>query len=332
MKKTFLFAVSLSAVVSAYAQNNFGKEISIINKDNAKAHIGFLASDFLKGRDAGSESNYIAGEYIVSQLMQEGIEPFNESYFIPFDAIVIPKKEGRPEYVIDRERIIKEKTESVKQLKMRNIIAKIDGENPNEFVVIGAHYDHLGIGEAVGNDSIFNGADDNASGVSAVLQIAKAIKQKGVKPKRTIVFAFWDGEERGLLGSKRFVEDFKDRDKIKGYLNFDMIGRNNNEEKPKHVVYFYTQAYPQFGDWMKLQVANNDIDLQPDLRPWDKPVGGSDNASFAKHNIPIIWYHTDAHPDYHKVGDHSGKINYDKVVQISRSACENIWNLANQDY
>ena len=178
-------------------------------------------------------------------------------------------------------------------------------------------------------DQIYNGADDNASGVSAVLQIARAFLASGEKPERTIVFAFWDGEEKGLLGSSYFVQSFADINKVKGYLNFDMIGRNNNEANPEHVVYFYTEAHPAFGEWLKRDIKTYGLKLKPNYRPWDKPVGGSDNASFAKLNIPVIWYHTDGHPDYHMPGDHADKMNWDKVVDITKASFLNMWNLAN---
>ena len=108
-----------------------------------------------------------------------------------------------------------------------------------------------------------------------------------------------------------------------------MIGRNNKPENPQHVVYFFTEAHPAFGEWLKRDIAEYGLRLDPDYRPWDKPVGGSDNASFAKKDIRIIWYHTDGHPDYHKPGDEALRINYDKVMNITRAAFLNLWNLAN---
>ena len=117
---------------------------------------------------------------------------------------------------------------------------------------------------------------------------------------------------------------------IKGYLNFDMIGRNNKPENPQYVVYFYTEAHPAFGQWLKDDIKRYGLRLDPNYRPWDKPVGGSDNGSFACKDIPVIWYHTDGHPDYHQPGDEADRINYDKVMNISRAAFLNAWNLANE--
>ena len=122
---------------------------------------------------------------------------------------------------------------------------------------------------------------------------------------------------------------YSDLSKIKGYINFDMIGRNNNEAKPKHVVYFYTEAHPAFGEWLKNDVEKYGLQLEPNYRPWDRPIGGGDNGSFAKRDIPVIWYHTDGHPDYHQPSDHADRINYEKVVEITRAAYLNLWNMAN---
>ncbi len=216
------------------------------------------------------------------------------------------------------------------KLDLNNVIVKIEGKNPDEYVILGTHFDHIGFDPLLDGDQIYNGADDNASGVAAGLQIARAFLESGVQPERTVLFAFWDGEEKGLLGSEYFMQSWPEPEKIKGYLNFDMIGRNNNESNPEHVVYFYTEAHPAFGEWLKNDIATYGLGLKPDYRPWDRPVGGSDNSSFAKREVPIIWYHTDGHPDYHMPGDHADRINYDKTVDITKAAYLNLWNLANE--
>ena len=145
-----------------------------------------------------------------------------------------------------------------------------------------------------------------------------------------MIFCLWDGEEKGLLGSEYFMQSFADPSKIKGYVNFDMIGRNNDESNPEHVVYFYTQAHPAFEQWLRNDIEERGLRLKPNYRAWDNPVGGSDNGSFAKRGVPIIWYHTDGHPDYHQPGDHADKINYQKNVDITRAAFLNLWNMANE--
>lgn len=305
------------------------KGYETINRITAEGHIGFLAADELAGREAGYPSGRIATAYIEAYFRTLGLAPWNgESYRQPFEAYRKERqKKGR--YTVHPDSIAVLKKEVHQRLPLTNVMARIEGKNPNEIVVMGAHYDHLGVDPLLDGDKIYNGADDNASGVSAVLQIARAFLESGVKPERTIIFALWDGEEKGLLGSEHFVLTYPDLSKIKGYINFDMIGRNNNEAKPKHVVYFYTEAHPAFGEWLKNDVEKYGLQLEPNYRPWDRPIGGGDNGSFAKRDIPIIWYHTDGHPDYHQPSDHADRINYEKVVEITRAAYLNLWNMAN---
>lgn len=344
MRTTFLSAAMLLIAFigigsdSAYAakrnSNNAttkAKEqaLQTITMDAAKAHIGFLASDELRGRKAGTNDAQVAAQYIISLLRQWGIKPLGDSYTQPFSAYSMEWQKRKPWQVHpDSIALLKQMTH--RRLNMKNVLAMIPGKNTNEYVIMGAHFDHVGCDPDLEGDSIYNGADDNASGVSAALQIAHAFATAGVQPERNIVFAFWDGEEIGLLGSRFFMQTCAFADKIKGYLNFDMIGRNNKPENPPYVVYFYTAAHPVFGDWLKNDIKQYNLHLDPDYRAWDKPVGGSDNGTFAKRDIPIIWYHTDGHPDYHMPGDEAQKINYEKVTDISRAAFLNLWNLANE--
>jgi hypothetical protein len=111
-----------------------------------------------------------------------------------------------------------------------------------------------------------------------------------------------------------------------------MIGRNNDESRPKQVVYFYTEGTPAFGEWLKKDVEKYNLQLEPDYRPWDKPVGGSDNSTFAKRNIPIMWYHTNGHPDYHLPGDEPAKINWNKLVEITKASFLGMWKMANESF
>jgi Predicted aminopeptidases len=330
MRKTLCALVLLSISSTVLCQSPIDKGLQSINRNTAEAYIDFLAHDLLEGREAGTRGGQIAGEYIISILKTLGISPYLEpTYYQPFEA-KSRKKNKVDSISIDADStMIIEKIIPV-QLSLKNILGVIPGEILNEYIIVGAHYDHLGINPELKEDSIFNGADDNASGISAVLQIAKAFVATGKKPKRTVIFAFWDGEEKKLLGSNFFVETFGNLNDIKTYMNFDMIGRNNNESNPNHVVYFYTDTYPQYGNWLKEYINKYKFSLTPDYRAWDKPVSGSDNASFARHDIPIIWYHTDGHPDYHQPTDHANKLNWDKLIEITKTAYLIMWKLANE--
>lgn len=340
MKRTVKAIVAMAAIMfvgsgfTVSAQKTNAKKLTIakeaamntITMDAAKAHIGFLASDELNGRKAGTNDSKVAAQYIKSLLMQWGIKPLADKYEQPFSAYSMEWQKKKP-YYVQPDSVAKLKAGTHRKLNMVNIIGMIPGRKTDEYVIVGAHFDHVGSDKDLDGDKIYNGADDNASGVSAALQIAKAFAMSNTVPERNVIFAFWDGEELGLLGSQYFVQHCDFIDKVKGYLNFDMIGRNNKPENPTYVVYFYTAAHPVFGDWLKNDIKQYGFNLDPDYRAWDNPVGGSDNGSFAKKGIPVIWYHTDGHPDYHQPGDEASKINYEKVTYITQAAFLNAWNL-----
>ena len=329
MKRDYLLLALLLVGNITFAQSPIERALNTINRSSAEATINFLASDELQGREAGFHGSRVTSEYIVSLLQWMGVSPLADCYFQPFDAYRKERqKKGRLE--VHPDSIVKLKQEVHQKLSMRNVLGMIPGKNTKEYVIVGAHFDHLGIDPALDGDQIYNGADDNASGVSAVLQIARAFLASGQQPERNVIFAFWDGEEKGLLGSKYFVQTCPFLSQIKGYLNFDMIGRNNKPQQPKQVVYFYTAVHPVFGDWLKEDIRKYGLQLEPDYRAWENPIGGSDNGSFAKVGIPIIWYHTDGHPDYHQPSDHADRLNWDKVVEITKASFLNMWKMANE--
>jgi Zn-dependent M28 family amino/carboxypeptidase len=134
-------------------------------------------------------------------------------------------------------------------VRVRNIIGIIEGTEPDQVIVLGAHYDHLGIG----NGYIWNGADDNASGTVGVMTIAKAISESGKKPRKSIIIALWTAEEQGLLGSEYYVKN-------PGYplknlrlnMNFDMISRYIADNDPDKVIMTYTESCPGFRTILKI--------------------------------------------------------------------------------
>ncbi len=337
MKKTIISllmtgAVCLSGTSLVHAQTAAERGLKSINRASAEAIVGFLADDELQGREAGTRNSRIAARYLAANLREAGIRPlYGDSYFQPFEACAKERQQKGARWQVHPDSIARLKKGTHRTLRMANVLGVIPGKRTDEYVIVGAHFDHLGTDETLADDPIYNGADDNASGVSAVLQIARAFRASGEKPLRTVIIAFWDGEEKGLLGSQHFVQNCDFTEKIKGYLNFDMIGRNNKPDRPRHVVYFYTAAHPAFGQWLKDDIARYGLKLEPDYRAWDRPVGGSDNASFAERDIPVIWYHTDGHPDYHQPGDQADRLNWEKVVEITKASFLNAWNLANEE-
>ena len=316
--------------VGMSAQAPVEKGLRSIDRPSAEAVVKFLASDELQGREAGFHGSRLASEYVAAMLRWMGVKPLGEDYFQPFDAYR-RERQKRGQFEVHSDSIARLKGEVHQRLSMRNVLGMIPGERTDEYVIVGAHFDHLGIDPVLDGDRIYNGADDNASGVSAVLQIARAFVVSGRKPLRNVVFAFWDGEEKGLLGSRYFVQECPFIGQVRGYLNFDMIGRNHLPDRPRHVVYFYTEAHSAFGQWLKEDIDRYGLRLDPDYRPWDNPVGGSDNGSFARVGVPIIWYHTDGHPDYHQPSDHADRLNWDKVVEITKASFLSVWKLANEE-
>ena len=210
----------------------------------------------------------------------------------------------------------------------RNVIARIQGsEFPNEIIVVGAHYDHLGSYDGF----IWNGADDNASGAIGVAAIAAAFKATGIQPKRTIIFANWTAEERGLLGSRYFVNNFKQIKKVICYHNYDMIGRSYDPKKSDMAVsLMYSKTWPKAEILSDRFNKEHNLGLNINFSPWDNPTSGSDNAFFAKQGIPIMWYHTGGHSEYHKPGDHAEHIDWQKLEAIIKNSFLTLWELANE--
>lgn len=337
MKRTVISLLMMGAACFGslspiHAQTAVQRGLNSINRASAEAIVSFLADNEMQGREAGLHGSRIAARYLAANLKEAGIRPlYGDSYYQPFEACAKERQQKGARWQVHPDSIALLKQGTHRVLHMANVLGIIPGERTDEYVIVGAHFDHLGTDATLADDSIYNGADDNASGVSAVLQIARAFQASGQKPLRNVIIAFWDGEEKGLLGSRHFVQSCDFIGKAKGYLNFDMIGRNHLPDRPRHVVYFYTAAHPAFGQWLKDDIDRYGLALEPDYRAWDRPVGGSDNASFAVRDIPVIWYHTDGHPDYHQPSDHADRLNWDKVVEITKASFLNAWNLANED-
>lgn len=295
-----IFAISTAnaAKIAKLPQHKSYKTgLRAINPTSARASLYFLADDALRGRFTGSPEALISARYLISELEAMGYSPVLQ----PFT--------GR------------------KGERMQNILLDIPGSDPNERVILGAHYDH----EGVKDGEIYNGADDNASGTVAVLEIARALRhaiEAGATPRRSITIALWDGEERGLQGSRHYAAQITDTAAVKYYVNFDIVGRNSDESNPRRFDYFFTEANPELKDIVSEAIVAEKLELELTPRPWDKPTGGSDNAPFARRMIPISWFHTNGHADFHKPTDTADKINYPKLIEITKAGYYLIWKLA----
>ena len=216
-----------------------------------------------------------------------------------------------------------------KLIRARNVLGVLPGKDTTEIIVIGAHYDHLGIHDGW----IWNGADDNASGTVGVMSIAKACMATGEKPEKTIVFCAWTGEEKGLLGSRYFADHPYNDAKMILNLNYDMISRDNDNDSLKNKCSMnYTKAYSVLKELTEKNVEAYELDLDVGFRASERPRGGSDHSSFSAKDVPIMYFMAGFPPEYHQPDDHINLVNWKKMVNIIKIGYLNIWDLANSEW
>lgn len=261
-----------------------------------KKHIYFLADDKLQGRATGSAELEKAAKYIEKEFKKYKLKPLGTQGFRqPFEAKV------RRVTVADSIR------------KAENIIGFLDNGAPYT-IVIGAHYDHLGLGNFGGTrepahiGQIHNGADDNASGVAGLLELARYYRSNKVKEKYNLLFIAFSAEELGLIGSKYWTEHpTLPLDNIHWMLNMDMIGRYNPETGLAVIGYGTSSKFPTIFENISTPIK---INKSRDGN------GGSDQTSFYRKHIPVLFFHTGGHDDYHKATDDADKINYEALKAI----------------
>lgn len=217
-----------------------------------------------------------------------------------------------------------------------NVIGKIEGTDPrlkNEYVLISGHQDHDGIRHPVKNDTIYNGADDNASTCVAMLAMARAYKKQ--PGKRSILFVFHGAEERGLLGSRwHAAHPVVPKEQIVAVLNGDMIGRNSNEEA---ALLGGNAPHKNSEELVKMaEEANNESTKFRYLKDWDSPNHAeyfyfrSDHLPYAKLGIPAIFFTSVLHEQYHTPQDESENINYKKLYKMTEWMYRTSWKVANE--
>jgi len=232
---------------------------------------------------------------------------------------------------------------------MDNILGMVEGQTPAEVVVVGAHLDHDGIDEA---GRIYNGADDNASGTAAVLAMAAAFTRaaaQGARPARTVVFALWNGEEKGSLGAEYYVSHPQPARRIVANINLDMVGRDEDipdPDDPRYRGFAKTRAsdntnvvhllgYTYAPDLARdAEIANETIHLtvkQDYDHDAQNLVRRSDDWPFLHHGIPAVFLTTGLHPDYHTPSDDTARIDFAKLERITELASRLVWLAANGD-
>jgi len=247
------------------------------------AHVRYLADDALQGRMAGTASERCAGDYIAAHFRRLGLRPGGdqETYFqsLPLASAINPHAPGGTG---------------------RNVVAILPGTDPaGEAVVIGAHYDHLGHGGpfsmAPGDTSVHNGADDNASGVAVLIELAERLS-RGPRPRRSIVFVAFTGEEEGLLGSSFYAgHPAVPLSRTRAMLNLDMVGRLGAGPL---IVYGVETAE----EWTAM-VDSAAAAEQVAVRGGGDGFGASDQTSFYARGLPVLHFFTNVHADYHRPSD-----------------------------
>jgi hypothetical protein len=256
-----------------------------------------LAADKLKGRGTSSKGEQKAAKYIASEFKKAGLQPKGtDGYYYPFTF----KSSTNPHDT---------STANLKERKGKNVVGYLDN-GAKYTVVIGAHYDHLGLGhdrnstDANGKGKIHNGADDNASGTAGVMELARYYAGNNRKESFNFLFICFSGEELGLMGSKKFCEKPTiDLSTINYMINMDMVGRLNDSTKALMIYGVGTAP-----DWIPIISSMRTIFR---IKTDSAGVGPSDQTSFYLKNVPVLHFFTGQHADYHKPSDDVNKVNFE---------------------
>lgn len=271
-------------------------------KNKIKEDVAFLADDTLEGRETGTKGEQAAAAYIVKRFKELGLQPKGTEGF--YQTFTFKPKKG-PHGEVDYTNAGEDST-----ITGTNVLAYIDNQAENT-IIIGAHYDHLGYGSEGslhrGDKEIHNGADDNASGVAVMLDLAG--KLKTANSSNNYLFMAFSGEEMGLLGSNYFTKNATlDLSKANYMINMDMVGRLKQDST---LAVYGVGTSPR---WKQTLSATN-----PGFKIVENEsgVGPSDHTSFYLQDIPVLHFFTGQHDDYHKPGDDTEKLNYEGMDAIS---------------
>jgi Zn-dependent M28 family amino/carboxypeptidase len=286
-------------------------QVTRITPDLLRHHIAVLADDSMRGRATPSPELELAARYVEAVFRRAGLTPAGDSggYAQRFPIAGAGAAIGTAPNVA-------------------GVLLGQDRRLAGEYIVVVAHLDHLGVGRPVDGDSIRNGADDNASGTSGVLALAEALASTRPAPRRSILFLVVSGEERGLVGSRWYVEHpTVAMDSIAALVNLDMIGRNRPDS-----VYLNGWGKSEVSDLVRRLAAEHDelgLSVGPDEE--DRPVtpADSDHWPFQHRGVPYIFFYSGAHPDYHRVSDEPRRADGDKASRVARLAYYTLLELAN---
>ena len=317
------------------SQDNL-KYANTININDLYDHINILASDSLEGRETGKPGQKMAAAYIANHFKEIGIPPYKrKTYFQKFKV-----KSKRHVCKCDDcdltffKRVFK----SNQIIRGENVLGYIEGSDlKEELIIITAHYDHLGKHDSL----IFNGADDDASGVAGAMEIAEAFmlaKKDGKGPRRSILIMPVSGEEKGLLGSKYYTDNpVYPLNNTIANLNIDMIGRLDDWHSTGNYVYLIGSnrlSYDLHNINEEVNTKHTNLELDYKYNDEEDPnryYYRSDHYNFAKNNIPVIFYFNGVHEDYHRPSDTIEKLDFSKIKTISKLVFLTAWELANRE-
>jgi Zn-dependent M28 family amino/carboxypeptidase len=303
--------------------------LDTISSRSLEGHLTFIASDLLEGRATPSHGQDIAAAYIAAQFRRAGLEPAgDDGYFQTTDWV--PRRRGGPD-------------DSSPPRKVRNVVGVLRGSDKTlaeTYVLLTAHYDHLGLkadasataDNGADIDRVFNGANDNGSGVVTVIELAAALSSLPKAPKRSVVFMAYYGEELGLVGARHYAEHpIFPLERTVANINLEQVGRNDDSENPGPGVATVTGFdYSEVGDILRRAGESHGIRVYKHATNSDAFFSRSDNRPLADRGVPAHSFATSFQfPDWHKLGDHADKIDYANMVNISRALARALLAIAN---
>ena len=284
-----------------------------INEVSVKKYLYTLANDSMQGRKAGSPGIEKAAKYIEKQFSKIGLKPFNSSSF-------------RQTF-----KHLNKRSEKKEELTLFNVIGLLEGTTlKEEFVVISAHYDHLGRKNIGEGDLIFNGANDNASGVSAMIMLADYFKKTKIN-KRSILFIAFTAEEMGLVGSNHFGKTISAETIIAG-VNIEMIGKESPFGPKTAWLTGFNRS--DFGKIIQKNLSFSEYKLYPDPYINYRLFFRSDNASLARLGVPAHTFSTspmDKDLDYHKVSDETETLDVKTITETIKAIATGIRSIISGD-
>lgn len=328
MTTSLLRSATLAALLPlALAADAAAQATKTVRPEDVRSMLSVLAADSMEGRRTGTPGAERAARFIAAQMERIGLRPAGDDGY--FQRVPLARTTGRRPLVLLPSHEALDTIPEEYRVIDANVIGVIPGADPvlrDEAVVIAAHYDHVGIGRPVDGDSIYNGADDDASGVVALLEIARALAN-GPAPKRTIIFLAATAEEQGMLGTRWYLEHpVIPLERTVANLSIEMIGRPDSLAGGHGKAWLTGYERSTMGDMLR----DGGIPIVPDPRPEYNFFLRSDNAPFAFRGIPA---HTlssyNLHEDYHQPSDEIDRIDFDHMAAVIEAAIQATRLLAN---